>query len=362
MPILIKRFGWVLPGFWINGSPQKPWVGSFPISNHRRSQRGGSRIAPFAILEPPRPRRVNCSVARNPVEKSGNSEPQPLSPPEGGGYTEAVGDSTEACALDAGGAPADSPLAKAVGSRAFHDTVLGLIVLNAVLLGLETYPSVREAAGPLIEAADRVILWLFTAEVAARAAAAGSAAEFWKDPWHRFDAAVVAAGWVPGGQFLTVVRLFRLLRVLRTITLFPNLQRLVTALLRSMPALGNVGLILGGLFYVYGTAGTFLYADVAPQYFGSLHRTFLTLFAVITLEDWLGIMGAVSPANPWCWTYFVSFIVLGTFVALNSFIAVIVAQLERLDDEDQLAVLGRLEQRLARIEERLEKGRQAPTS
>lgn len=268
-----------------------------------------------------------------------------------------MADSTEALDLEPG-CPAPSPasgLARAVCSRAFHDTVLALIVLNAVLLGMETYPAVREAAGPLILGVDRVILWLFTAELAARIGAAGSLAAFWKDPWHRFDAAVVAAGWIPGGQFLTVIRLFRLLRVLRTITLFPNLQRLVTAVLRSLPALGNVALVLGGLFYVYGTAGTFLYADDAPQLFGTLHRSLLTLFAVITLEDWVNIMGAVSPAHPFCWAYFISFIVLGTFVALNSFIAVIVTQLERLDDEDQLAVLSRLGERLARIEALLEK-------
>lgn len=269
-----------------------------------------------------------------------------------------MADSSESLALDAAHAPAGSVLAAAVASRAFHDTILGLIVLNAVLLGLETYPDVRQAAGPLIHAADRVILWLFTAELAARAAAAGSLRTFWKDPWHRFDAAVVAVGWTPGAQFLTVIRLFRLLRVLRTITLFPSLRRLVGAVLRSLPALGNVGLVLGGLFYVYGTAGTFLYAEAAPQYFGSLHRSLLTLFAVITLEDWLAIMGAVSPAHPWAWAYFISFIVLGTFVALNSFIAVIVAQMERLDDEDQLAVLAQVRAQLARIERRLDERRE----
>ena len=254
-------------------------------------------------------------------------------------------------------APEPSRLSRAVASRLFHDTVLGLIVLNAVLLGMETYPAVRDAAGPLIHGADHVILWLFTAELVARAAASGSPAEFWRDRWHRFDAAVVAVGWVPGAQFLTVIRLFRLLRVLRTITLFPSLQRLVDAVLKSLPALGNVAFLLGVLFYVYGTAGTFLYADAAPQLFGSLHRSLLTLFAVITLEDWVNIMGAVSAGNPYCWAYFISFIVLGTFVALNSFIAVIVAQLERLDDEDQLAVLAQVRDRLARVEGLLEKAK-----
>lgn len=247
-------------------------------------------------------------------------------------------------------------ITRAVESRWFHDAILGLIILNAVLLGLETYPIVRQEFGPLLQAVDRLILWLFTAEVFARAAAAGSIGEFWKDPWHRFDAVVVACGWVPGAQFLTVIRLFRLLRVLRTITLFPNLQRLVSAVLRSMPALGNVGLLLGVLFYVYGIAGTFLYADAAPQFFGSLHRTLLTLFAIITLEDWVSVMNSVAPTNPYCWAYFLSFIVLGTFVALNSFIAVIVAQLERLDDDDQLAILAKVQERLARIEKLLEKG------
>ena len=255
-----------------------------------------------------------------------------------------------------------SPLAAAVESRAFHDGVLGLIVLNSALVGLETYPAFREAFGGVIHAADRVILVLFTAELAARAWASGSPRAFWQDRWHRFDALVVAAGWVPGAGFLTVVRLFRLMRVLRTITLFPNLQRLVTAVLRSLPSLGNVGLVLGGLFYVYGTAGTFLFGEVAPRYFGTLHRSLLTLFAVITLEGWVTIMDAVAATHPWCWTYFISFIVLGTFVALNSFIAVIVTQLERLDDDDQLALLRDIQARLARLEERVPKAPPGPSS
>lgn len=247
-------------------------------------------------------------------------------------------------------------LAPLVASRAFSRAVIGLILLNALVLGLETYPSMA-AYTPILHGADRVILWLFTAEIALRLAAAGGLRPFAADGWHWFDAGVVAAGWAPGAQFLTVVRLFRILRVLRTITVFPNLRRLVGAILRSFPALLNVGLLLGVLFYVYGTAGTFLYGGVDPRHFGSLGESLLTLFQVITLEEWAQIFRAVRPSAPYCWVYFVSFILLGTFVALNSFIAVIVTQLERLDDEDQLSQLARLREQLDRIEERLKQAR-----
>ncbi len=244
-------------------------------------------------------------------------------------------------------------LERLVESAAFRRTVIALILINAVMIGMETYPGVTERYGGALHLADRVILVLFTIEILLRFAAARSKEAFFRDGWHWFDMLVVAAGWVPGSQFLSVVRIFRVLRVLRAITVLPNLQRLVGALLRSLPSLGNIVLLLGLLLYVYAAAGTFLYGRIAPEHFGTLHDSVLTLFAVITLEGWVDVMRAVRPQAPMCWAYFVSFILFGTFVALNFFVGVIVGNMQRIDAEDKVDEMAEVRAALARIEAKL---------
>ena len=242
-----------------------------------------------------------------------------------------------------------SRLQETIEAPLFRRTVVGLILFNALVIGLETYPDIAASYGTLLNAADRLVLWLFTVELALRWAAAPGWA-FFRDPWHWLDMAVVATGYVPGSRFFTVIRLFRILRVLRALTVLPNLQRLANALLRGLPLLGDVLVLLGILFYVYGTAGTFLYRAISPDYFGSLHQSMLTLFQIITLEEWAAIMRTVRPAAPGCWLYFVSFILLGTFVALNSLISVILRNLEALDGE---SALDRIERKVDAIASRL---------
>jgi len=245
-------------------------------------------------------------------------------------------------------------LQRIVDSAPFRRTVIGLILLNAVTIGLETYPAVTARYGGLLHAADRAILAIFTIEIALRFAAARSKAAFFRDGWHWFDMIVVVAAYVPGSQFLSIVRIFRVLRVLRAITVLPNLQRLVGALLRSLPSLGNIALLLSLLLYVYAAAGTFLFAAIDPRHFGSLHASVLTLFGILTLEGWIDVMDGLRESSPLCWIYFVSFILLGTFVSLNFFVGVIVGNMQRVDEEEKPDELAEIRATLARIEARLE--------
>ncbi len=240
-----------------------------------------------------------------------------------------------------------------VESAFFHRVVISLIVLNAVIVGLETYPQVAADFGWLLHLADRIILYLFTLELIFRFVAVGSPAVFLKNGWNIFDLVIVAIGYLPASQFFTVARLFRILRVLRAVSVLPNLQTIVTALLRSLPSLGHIAMLLGLLMYVYAAIGTSLFNQISPKYFGSLHLSVLTLFSVITLEGWITIMEEVLPHAPFAWIYFVTFILFGTFVALNFFVGVIVSNLqsaateERDDLTDIRASLARLEARLA---------------
>ena len=106
--------------------------------------------------------------------------------------------------------------------------VIFLILLNAVLLGLETSAGAMAAAGQLILGIDRAILVVFVVEIALRLYAHRAA--FWRDPWSVFDFAVVAIALIPATGPLSVLRALRVLRVLRLLTMVPSMRHVVGAL------------------------------------------------------------------------------------------------------------------------------------
>jgi voltage-gated sodium channel len=244
-------------------------------------------------------------------------------------------------------------IARLVDSPQFRHSVTALILINAVIVGLETYPEVTAVYGDVLQIADRIILYLFTAELALRLFAADPPLTFFRSGWNVFDLVIVALGFVPSSESFTVARLFRIVRVLRAISVVPNLQRVVAALLLSLPSLGHIAALLGLLIYVYAAIGTSLFGEFSPKYFGTLHQSVLTLFSVITLEGWVTVMDEVLPHMPGAWIYFVTFILLGTFVALNFFVGVIVNNLQSvaIDEGNDLAEIRAA---LARLEVRLE--------
>jgi voltage-gated sodium channel len=247
---------------------------------------------------------------------------------------------------------AASGITSIVESPRFRQAVTILILLNAVIIGLETYPAIGAGYGDLLDVADSVILYLFTAELALRFAAARPPLAFFRSGWNIFDLVIVAIGYLPASEFFTVARLFRIVRVLRAISILPDLQKVVSALLLSLPSLGHIAALLALLIYVYAAVGTSLFGAIAPKYFGTLHGSVLTLFSVITLEGWVGVMDEVLPHMPAAWIYFVTFILLGTFVALNFFVGVIVNNLQSaaMEERDELVEIHKM---LARLEARL---------
>lgn len=213
-----------------------------------------------------------------------------------------------------------------VANSIFTKIIIGLILLNSVIIGMETYPQIYLPREQLFIQLDLFFLWAFTLEIVLRIMATKPKHHFFKDGWNTFDFIIVASGHLfAGAHFISVLRILRVLRVLRTISVIPSLQQLVNALLRTIPALGNIMFLLGLVFYIFAVIGTILFAHISPEYFGSLHTTLLTLFQVVTLESWAsGVMRPLLTEAPWSWIYFVAFILVGTFVVVNLFIGVIV--------------------------------------
>lgn len=211
--------------------------------------------------------------------------------------------------------------------------ILALIVINAIILGLETSPTVMSAVGPALIWADRIILGVFVVELVARLAVNRLA--FFKDPWSVFDFLVVAIALVPATGSLSVLRALRVLRVLRLITAVPALQRVVGGVVTALPGMGAITLLLVLIFYVFAVMATKLFGQTHPDLFGSLGATAYTLFQIMTFDDWSG--GVVKPLSeqyPYAIAFFLAFILLSTFMALNLFIGVIVNALDTETPED----------------------------
>jgi voltage-gated sodium channel len=201
--------------------------------------------------------------------------------------------------------------------------IMSLIIVNAVILGLETSKAMMAAFGPLLEMLDHLILAVFVVEIAARILVHRGA--FFRDPWSVFDFLVVGIALVPATETFTVLRALRILRVLRLITAVPTLRRVVAGLLAALPGMGSIVFLIGLIYYVFGVMATKLFGDTNPDLFGTLGNALFTLFTVMTLEGWVdGVTKPVMEHHPYAWLFFLTYIVVTTFMVLNLFIGVVV--------------------------------------
>ncbi len=215
-----------------------------------------------------------------------------------------------------------------------QNAIIALILVNAVLLGLETSPVAMATAGDLIVALDQVILAVFVVEIGLRLFAHRAA--FWRDPWSVLDFVVVAIALLPATGPLAVLRALRVLRVLRLLTMVPSMRRVVGALLATIPGLGSIATVLLIIYYVFAVIATKLFAAAYPEWFGDIGRSLYTLFQIMTLESWsMGIARPVMERFPNAWVFFVLFILVATFTMLNLFIAIIVNAMQSVSETEQ---------------------------
>jgi voltage-gated sodium channel len=274
-------------------------------------------------------------------------------------------------------------LKKIALSPVFNNTIIGVIVVAGIVVGIQTYPSMRH--DPVLGMLDSIILGIFVAEIFIKMGSEGSKPwRYFLDPWNVFDFIIVAVCFLPGDtSFAAVLRLARLLRVLKLVRALPRLQVLVSALLKSIPSMFYISLLLGLLFYLYGVLGTFLYQGNDPVHFENLETGLLTMYRVSTLEDWTDVMyinmfgcheyGYDEGSRVACdleqakalvgedginWSaalFFSSFTLLATMIILNLFIGVIMTGMEEAQKE--LAALdakeGSVAGKLASISERM---------
>lgn len=224
-----------------------------------------------------------------------------------------------------------------VESRWFQRTILVLIIVNAVVLGLETFPAVMWVAGGLLVALNWVVLAVFTVEIALRLYVGRW--RFFTDGWNVFDFLVVVLSYLPIIPGLQVVRVLRVLRVLRLLSQVRSMRRIVGALLAAIPGIASIGGLLIVIGYVFVVVATTLYGDEQPEYFGDLGASAISLFRLLVGDGWGTFVQPLSETNASAWPFFVLYTVVSTFIILNLFIAVTTEALNNQRDEvdEQLA-------------------------
>lgn len=226
-------------------------------------------------------------------------------------------------------------LTELVEAPLFVNVITGLILLNAVTLGLETYPvdgALLDAAIPLL---DTIIVSIFVIELILKMVAYGP--RFFRGGWNWFDLIIVSISLFPDAGAFTVLRAMRILRVFRLFSVAPEMRKVVEALMKAIPGMGAILAVLALIFYVSAVMATKLFGSTEPM-FETLGASAFTLFQVMTLEGWaMEVARPVMDVYPYAWIFFLVFIVLTAFAVLNMFIAVIVDSLQskHFDEEEE---------------------------
>jgi voltage-gated sodium channel len=236
--------------------------------------------------------------------------------------------------------------------------IIGVIIFNAILLGLETSPEVMGTAGTIILTLDWICLAIFVIEIVLKLVAHG--ARFFRSGWNVFDFLIVGIALMPATHGLSVLRALRILRVLRVISAAPRLRRVVEGFVTALPGMGSVFLLMGIIFYISAVMATKLFGASFPEWFGTLGASFYSLFQIMTLESWsMGIVRPVMDVYPYAWLFFVPFIMVTTFAVVNLLVGLIVNSMQDAHAEESNAATDAYRDevldRLRKIEERLGK-------
>lgn len=232
-----------------------------------------------------------------------------------------------------------------VEDKRFQWAIIALIIVNAIVLGLETSPRITSDWGHILGPINTVTICVFVVEIVLRIYAHRGA--FFKDGWSLFDFFVVVIALIPASGGSEVLRVLRVLRILRLLSTVKSMRRVVSALIATLPGMSSIGALLLMMLYIASVMATQLFGEVAPEAFGSLPQSTITMFQIMTGDNWTVVVPTVTDSMPWAWLFFIGYILLTTYIVLNLFIAVAVEALDRQRHDDDDAVEEVLDEALA---------------
>jgi len=217
-----------------------------------------------------------------------------------------------------------------VSNERFQLLIIVVIVMNAVALGLGTFSGIEQQIGDDLLLFDAVCLGIYVVELTLRFIATGaSPRRFFSNGWNVFDFVIIATAFIPGLNSASVVfRMARLLRVARLLRFLPEIKVLMRGFLAAIKPLFGLVVLTMLLLFLYGMLGWNLFHEVDPERWNNIGRSMLTLFTVLTLEGWPDTMQPCLEYSPWSALFFVSFVLIATFVVFNMVIGVIINSLD----------------------------------
>jgi voltage-gated sodium channel len=232
-----------------------------------------------------------------------------------------------------------------ISNRAFEFFIIFVIMTSALTVGVKTY-DIPPTMLYLLNLADNAITVIFVIEITIRFLATHPHSHFFRNGWNIFDTVIVAISLIPidNSDMALVARLVRVFRVLRMISIVPELRILLNSLLKALPRLGYVMALMFIIFYIYAAIGSLIFEQVNPVLWGDISIAMLTLFRVMTFEDWTDVMYETMIPYPYSWIFYISFIFLTAFAFLNMVIGIVVNVLEEehhrevMADPDQIAL------------------------
>jgi len=247
-------------------------------------------------------------------------------------------------------------------NKLFQFFIVSVIIISALMIGVKTY-DIDPAYLTLLTWIDVAITYLFLFEIVVRFLAEGHSLSFFKKGWNVFDTLIVGVSLIPinDSEIVLLARLVRIFRVLRLISIIPELRILISALLKALPPMGYVLLLMFIIFYIYAAVGSLLFESINPKLWGDILVSMLTLFRIVTFEDWTDVMYETMEVYPFSWIFYLTFIFLNAFVFLNMMIGIVIERMQSEHDaynlehdiggaaelkhihEDTRAILQRLE-------------------
>ena len=221
-------------------------------------------------------------------------------------------------------------------SKWFSNLTTLIILAYASVLGFKTMGDVETHYAIFLKFADYFVTIYFIFEIAIKMIAEKKFINFFKNGWNLFDFVIVVVTLLPLEQsgFAAIARVFRVFRVLRLFTARPELKAIIDMLIKAIPSIIDIVILMFIIFYIYAIVGNFYFHDLPSGLWSNFLVSMLTLFRVLTFEDWTDVMYEAMEVHPWAWVYFVSFVIIAAFVFFNLFVAVIIGEMQKLQETD----------------------------
>jgi voltage-gated sodium channel len=246
-------------------------------------------------------------------------------------------------------------------NKLFETFVIGVIIFSALLIGAKTY-TIPQSTLAFMHVLDWMITLFFLVEIIVRMIAEGSLRRFFTRGWNIFDFLIVAVSLVPieDSEAALLGRLLRVFRVLRLVSIVPELRVLLNAFLQAIPRMGYVSLLMFVIFYIYAAIGSMFFHAINDDLWANITVSMLTLFRVATFEDWTDVMYETMDVYPLSWAFYLSFIFIVAFVFLNMMIGIVLETLQREHEQNDKAAgegiageVDHIDRRTQQMDERL---------